>query len=131
MPVRDRLSGPKGEPREASPRLAEAKRGVPGGCRTDKKRPGAVQSSRRWPTSWVPPRSENPITRCPLARSSPQSFEKRRREREKQRKRDEKLDRRLLRNEEKRVAKETGNWVRGEGQSGPVDVFYGDEDTGA
>jgi len=40
-----------------------------------------------------------------MARSSPQSFEKRQRERRKQRKREEKLERRLIRNEEKRIAK--------------------------
>lgn len=37
---------------------------------------------------------------------SPQSFEKRQRERRKQMKRDEKFERRLIRNEEKRLAKQ-------------------------
>ena len=40
-----------------------------------------------------------------MARSSPQSFEKRQRERRKQQRREEKLERRLIRNEEKRRAK--------------------------
>ena len=40
-----------------------------------------------------------------MARSSPQSFEKRQRERRKQQKRAEKLERKLVRNEEKRFAK--------------------------
>jgi len=40
-----------------------------------------------------------------MARSSPQSFEKRQRERNKQSKRAEKLELRLIRNEEKRLAK--------------------------
>ncbi len=40
-----------------------------------------------------------------MARSSPQSFEKRQRERRKQLKREEKFERRLVRNEEKRRAK--------------------------
>ncbi len=40
-----------------------------------------------------------------MARSSPQSFQKRQRERQKQRKRAEKFERRLIRNEEKRIAK--------------------------
>lgn len=40
-----------------------------------------------------------------MAKSSPQSFEKRQRERNKQNKRAEKLERRLIRNEEKRYAK--------------------------
>ena len=39
---------------------------------------------------------------------SPQSFEKRQRERRKELKRREKLERRLIRNEEKRTAKENG-----------------------
>jgi len=40
-----------------------------------------------------------------MARPSPQSFQKRQRERQKQRKRAEKLEARLVRNEEKRIAK--------------------------
>ncbi len=40
-----------------------------------------------------------------MARSTPQSFQKRQRERRKQQKREEKLERRLIRNEEKRIAK--------------------------
>lgn len=40
-----------------------------------------------------------------MARPSPQSFQKRQRERQKQRKRAEKMERRLVRNEEKRIAK--------------------------
>jgi len=40
-----------------------------------------------------------------MARSSPQSFEKRQRERNKQTRRAEKLELRLIRNEEKRLAK--------------------------
>ncbi len=40
-----------------------------------------------------------------MARSTPQSFQKRQRERRKQQKREEKLERRLTRNEEKRRAK--------------------------
>lgn len=43
-----------------------------------------------------------------MARPSPQSFEKRQREIRKRRKREEKLERRLWRNEEKRIAKEGG-----------------------
>jgi len=43
-----------------------------------------------------------------MARSSPQSFEKRQRERRKQMKRAEKFERRLIRNEEKRIAKAEG-----------------------
>ena len=40
-----------------------------------------------------------------MARPSPESFEKRQRERRKQRKRAEKLERRLIRNDEKKRAK--------------------------
>jgi hypothetical protein len=40
-----------------------------------------------------------------MARSSPQSFEKRQRERRKQQKREEKFEARLVRSEEKRLAK--------------------------
>lgn len=46
-----------------------------------------------------------------MARSSPQSFEKRQRERSKAQKRAEKIERRLIRNEEKRRAKEDPNYV--------------------
>lgn len=44
-----------------------------------------------------------------MARPSPQSFEKRQREIRKRQKREEKLERRLWRNEEKRRAKEEGD----------------------
>ncbi|MFT4541336.1 MAG: hypothetical protein ACI841_000630 [Planctomycetota bacterium] len=48
-----------------------------------------------------------------MARPTPQSFEKRQRERRKQEKRAEKLERRLIRSEEKRRSKEEG-YVPGE-----------------
>ncbi len=51
--------------------------------------------------------------------SSPQSFEKRQRERRKQLKRAEKLERRLIRSEEKRIAKEDPNYVPGEMEIAP------------
>lgn len=51
-----------------------------------------------------------------MARSSPQSFEKRQRERRKQQKRAEKFERRLIRNEEKRRAK-----AEGEGPPAPME----------
>ncbi len=58
-----------------------------------------------------------------MARSSPQSFEKRQRERRKQQKREEKLERRLIRNEEKRR-------IKAEKEGRPFEVWYGavDED---
>jgi len=59
-----------------------------------------------------------------LGRSSPQSFEKRKRERDKQRKREEKLERRLIRNEEKRLAKESGHWVPGQGATSGAPSVY-------
>lgn len=43
-----------------------------------------------------------------MARSTPESFEKRQRERRKRQKREEKLERRLIRNDEKKLAKEEG-----------------------
>lgn len=43
-----------------------------------------------------------------MARSTPESFEKRQRERRKRQKREEKLERRLIRNDEKKAAKEEG-----------------------
>ncbi|MEM6672123.1 MAG: hypothetical protein AAF726_04725 [Planctomycetota bacterium] len=45
-----------------------------------------------------------------MARSSPQSFQKRQRERRKQQERAAKLERRLIRNEEKKRAKEDGDF---------------------
>ena len=57
-----------------------------------------------------------------MARSSPQSFEKRQRERRKQLKRAEKLERRLIRNEEKRLAK-------AEGDGEPIDTTAIEDDS--
>jgi hypothetical protein len=46
-----------------------------------------------------------------MARSSPQSFEKRQRERRKQQKREEKLERKLIKSEDKRRAKAEADGV--------------------
>lgn len=57
-----------------------------------------------------------------MARSSPQSFEKRQRERRKQQKREEKFERRLIRNDEKKRLKEEGV-ERPAGPGHPDDMF--------
>lgn len=59
-----------------------------------------------------------------MARPSPQSFEKRQREIRKRRKREEKLERRLWRNEEKRIAKEGGEAYGAYSEEG-ADSEYG------
>jgi hypothetical protein len=53
-----------------------------------------------------------------LART-PQSFEKRQRERRKQQKRDDKFERRMVRADEKKVRKENGGVLPGEPPGGP------------
>ena len=61
-----------------------------------------------------------------MGRSSPQSFEKRQRERRKQLKREEKFEQRLIRNEEKRLAKERGEDM--EQFVNPEDLDHGLDD---
>lgn len=65
-----------------------------------------------------------------MARSTPESFEKRQRERRKRQKREDKLERRLIRNDEKRRAKDgEGTPVDGEQTEEPLEDERRDMDT--
>jgi hypothetical protein len=56
-----------------------------------------------------------------MARSTPESFEKRQRERRKRQKREEKLERRLIRGDDKKDAKEQGLPEETEEPRNPLD----------
>jgi len=62
-----------------------------------------------------------------VSRSTPESFEKRQRERSKQLKRAEKLERRLLRNDEKKRAKAEEDDLPADGEAGDSPRAAGDE----
>ena len=63
-----------------------------------------------------------------MARPSPQSFEKRQREIRKRMKRAEKLERRLIRNDEKRRAKDAETWPDDDPAAGSEDGSSTEDD---